>query len=203
MRLSKNNSTGFSLLELLVALSLFGIIVSLLYGGLNIALKSIATTDKHSLDINRLLSAQAFFRSKLPAARRVNPSSLDHNGVFIGHSNAIEFVSDLPQSITTGGLAFYRIELNTNRQQPALNIALENYPKHSNTPRVELQESESLTRINQLKLSYYGRKANEQGPQWYEQWTEKSHLPLLVKIQIDTPSKVHWPAQIIALRYAR
>ena len=190
-------NAGFTLLELLVALLLFSIISALLYSGLSFSMKSLAAAEKRSYETNHVLAVQAFMRSKVATIKLIHSSSLNEAGAFKGQQHQLEFVSVVPQSVISGGLAFYQISLNDNSQNPALQVSLANYPKDDT-----LQEDIEIEGINQFTLMYFGKRIGEQENAWHEQWQEKNHLPLLLKIKMGTPTGLKWPAQIIKIRAA-
>jgi general secretion pathway protein J len=198
MRVNKiTTDAGFTLLELLVALLLFSIISGLLYSGLSFSMKSLSAAEKRSYEVNHVLAIQAFMRSKVATIRLINSNPLDGEAAFKGQQHQLEFVSDVPQSVTSGGLAFYQISLNDNSQKPALQVSLANYPKDDT-----LQEDIAIEGISEFTLMYFGKRVGEQENTWHEQWQEKNHLPLLVKIEMGTPAGLNWPAQVVAIRAA-
>lgn len=183
-----------------MALMLFSVITALLYSGLNLAIKSLSAAEKRSQEVNHVLAIQAFLRTKVASIQWIHNNSLNRTGSFIGERHKLEFVSDVPQSITAGGLAIYQIELSSDPLKPALKVALNNYPKDDPLQSNELQEDVEISEIKQFNLAYFGQLTGEQENSWHQQWADKGRLPLLVKIELETTSGLNWPAQIIALR---
>src|SRR5581483_3992694 len=59
---------GFSLLEMLIAMSLFGLVATLLFGGLHIGTRVMESGGRHSEQASRLSVAFEFLRGQLAQA---------------------------------------------------------------------------------------------------------------------------------------
>jgi len=186
---------GFTLLELLVSLTLFSIISIGLYSGLSLAIKSISGGERHTKEVRHVIAIQRFLRNRLSNAQKT--LSKEHAGKmhFSGQQHNLEFISDMPQSIDQGGYAAYKIAF----LEKGININLTPYPESTEkSEETSFAEPVQIPDIQQIIFHYFGAKAGERKKKWHTQWLKQSSLPTLIKIEIQTNSNTLWPAIIIA-----
>jgi len=186
---------GFTLLELLVSLTLFSIISIGLYSGLSLAIKSISGGERHTKEVRHVIAIQRFLRNRLSSVQK--KISKEHAGKiqFNGQQHSLEFISDMPQSIDQGGYAAYKIAF----LEKGININLTPYPENTEkSEETSFAEPVQIPDIQQINFHYFGAKAGERKKNWHTQWLKQSSLPTLIKIEIQTNSNTLWPAIIIA-----
>ena len=116
---------GFTLLELLVALTLLGLVMAVLFGELRFATRAWDATDA-KLDRNgELLSVHTFVRQRFqqihvtqPNRRRDGEDSAA--AAFRGNSRSMAFLGTMPAHISEGG--FYEISLSSQFGQDGNNL---------------------------------------------------------------------------------
>jgi len=186
---------GFTLLELLVSLTLFSIISIGLYSGLSLAIKSISGGERHTKEVRHVIAIQRFLRNRLSNVQK--KISKEHAGKmhFSGQQHSLEFISDMPQSIDQGGYVAYKIAA----LDKGINISLIPYPEHTEEDKeTSFAEPVQIQDIQQIIFHYFGAKAGERKKNWHTQWLKQSSLPTLIKIELQTNSNTLWPAIIIA-----
>jgi len=186
---------GFTLLELLVSLTLFSIISIGLYSGLSLAIKSVSGGEQHTKEIRHVIAIQRFLRNRLSKVQK--KISKEHAGkmYFSGQQHNLEFISDMPQSIDQGGYATYKI----TALEKGINISLTPYPENTEEDKeTSFAEPVQIQDIQQISFHYFGAKAGERKKSWYPQWLKQTSLPTLIKIELQTNSSTQWPAIIVA-----
>src|SRR6185312_11419298 len=96
---------GFTLLELLISVSLLVLLMAMLFAGLDIGTRHIGRQSARLDRASRMVVAQSFLRLQLADARAVTASSLPGDAItFDGRLDGVDFLSAAPQSIAQGGL---------------------------------------------------------------------------------------------------
>lgn len=196
---------GLTLVEILVALTLFCLVLTMIFSGLHSSAKSwekseaqIAENDSRRLDLG-------FVRKELAqAVPLVLFDGKDNPVLFEGDHDAIQFISDLPGHRGGGGL--YVISLNISQTDHNKNLILGYRPV---TTGIDLNHPENsgeeknvsiLEDISSLEFSYFGSKDNRTDPAWSDEWRVKQRLPELVRIHIEPVRAVNYiPDMIVNL----
>jgi len=200
---AKKTHQGFTLLELLVSLTLFSVISVGLYSGLNIAIKSLATGEQHAQELKRVMAIQSFLRTRLASVKKEKSQKNQGKLQFTGQENEIEFISSMPLSIDQGGDALYKISMLKKGRESILNVLLEPYPKEkSESVQSSFDKPVEVADIKQLTIHYFGKKLGEQAKNWHTQWVKQKRLPSLIKIKLVSQSGVAWPPIVIAPKAA-
>ena len=163
------NADGFTLVEVLLSLSLTTVLLSLLSGGMFIASGEWSRSSENlELRIDRNLSLLQFERALQGAFPHsyANSESLAREIFFSGESDSISWVSTVsPQR--EPGLTAWRLY-----NEPSLGIMLQLAPAFSDNPQLRLNEAEpSLVLPNyRLQVRYLtpaGERQMEWSPVWY------------------------------------
>lgn len=200
------DSEGFTLLELLISLTLLGLIAAVLFGGLRFGLRA-ADTGNERLDRSReLLLAQSFLRRQLGQAMplaRGRDQGLE-TPWFDGGRDAIEFIAPMPAHLGLGGL--YRVTLRTTGEPGSRRLTMVQRMFRPNDDDAPVATDGGITTlingIERLRFAYYGAETLDERPQWRSEWTEMEALPALIRIQVTFPagSGRHWPDLTVAPR---
>lgn len=196
---------GFTLLELLIALTLLGLILVLLFGGLRLGVRSWDASQQQVDTLNSLRSLESFLRREMSIAQpyrwKVGPSQ---KVAFLGERDKLSFVAPLPSRIGGGGL--YAISIALEQQGKAKRIVWRYLPVNAqmqdfstlaqSTPMV-LAASE-LTQVGDIWLSYFGQENERAAPRWMDRWENDMALPELIRIRIRPPSGDEWPDFVVA-----
>ncbi|MEW5008090.1 MAG: prepilin-type N-terminal cleavage/methylation domain-containing protein [Cycloclasticus sp.] len=204
LRAKRASTQGFTLLELLVGLTLFGVISIALYSGLSHAIKSTAAGERRNQEVRQVMALQTLLTSKVYAAKRLKKNNRKAEMIFNGEPQAIRFVSDMPQSIKQGGDGIYFLSVLTDGLGSRLQISLKTPLKTEKTAlNTVFDEVVELADITGLSLQYYGSENTKDKPSWHSSWLNKKQFPLLLRVDFSTKSGSLWPPIIIALRAAK
>ncbi len=202
-------ATGFTLIEVLIAMTLLSMMVVLLFSSLRICAKSWEQGENKIADVNEVAAVYNFFQRHLSAAIPVWDDFTVNNGTtienqdktfsFQGKKQSLQFVSVFPASARRTGMQLFSIE--TQQQDGEQNIKVTLTPFY---PAVEgeawrQEEVVLLKHLNEFELAYFGVDDSGEGA-WQHQWLEKDAQPQLVKISISTDNGIYWPDMIIALK---
>lgn len=188
---------GFSLLEVLTALMLLGMLLLAVFGGIRTATQSVHSGSKRVEQLDQIRAAQQFLRHDLMQARAI-PWKLDANGnpiVFDGESRRIRFVAPLPGYLDAAGpqlqtLALiqeerggtFRLEWSSSALSPSGPAALANV-----APEVLVRG------IRDGHFAYYAASRNNVPGEWKAQWKAAISLPAMVRIELAHEQGGSWP----------
>jgi general secretion pathway protein J len=194
---------GFTLLELLIALTLLGLITVMLYGGLHLAIRGAESGERRAEISEQVRLIQSFIRREVS---QVYPLVWSNKGkprvAFKGRSEALHFAAILPAHRGEGGLYLVSIEARYPAHQLIFSYRLAR-PEIQNFETKEApQKSVILVEgIERVEFLYYGKQEKEDEARWHSRWKDRRNLPQLVRLRLKTVSLV-WPDLVIPI-YAK
>lgn len=210
---------GFTLLEMLIAMSILSIMLVLLFGSFAICSRSWNAGEEHIHKVEQMAMVQNFFRTRLSTAGIGNNArqrdleagedidagvedtqKLTEEAFFQGREQYLQFVSLLPESAARGG--WYLFKVGIKADSAALYVAMTPYlplPEHQEP---EAEDLEILPDLERLSIAYWGKKEEEEKPRWHTEWIDMPVLPELVSINITLRNQSAWPTLVVAPRLA-
>jgi general secretion pathway protein J len=193
--------SGFTLLELLVALTLLGLLTTVLLSGLRFVARHL---DRQSAQIERMAqisNIHAFLRTRIEAAQPiVDPSSRLRIIMFDGQPERLEFVSAAPDGLATGGLQVFSVLfIRRGSGELQLHWQLLGEPELSGA---SLTDTVLLSGVAEAGFAYYGTLDPNARPTWNNEWQAMDRLPLLVRLNITLTDGRSIPALVVAPRLA-
>lgn len=196
---------GFTLLELLISITLLGMILVLLFGGLRLGVRSWDAVQQQVDNLNTVRSVESFLRREMAMAQPYRwKTGTGQRLAFLGERSKVNFVAQLPARIGGGGLYAISLEIENSakgkrlvwRHLP-LNPLVQDFAAVSQAPEIILAEAE-LSAVDDIWLSYFGRANDTAAPVWLDRWELDSRLPLLIKIQVRFANGSEWPDFVVA-----
>ena len=195
---------GFTLLELLIAISITGLILVLAYGGLRLATSSWKNTSAVISNEEDLHLIYGFLRRQL--AHTQLPAKLSATVIdkqFSGTAQQMSFVAPLPGR-HAGASGLYRFNLVFAETDSGQQLEIDYVPDLPNAePTTRMRETRKRVLLDRLAsgaFSFFGKTTPTEQADWQESWDNQDTLPLLVKIQLNIKDQpVAWPEMIIPL----
>jgi general secretion pathway protein J len=190
------DSRGFTLLELLVVLTVLSFILVGLAQGLQFGLLTWATEVRLSGrndDFNPLDSTIRQLIEGTDPGTELNPAP------FVGSRNQLHCLTALPDARTAGSVRRIEATLLVNTQHQLVLRWKPYVHARRLTPPPALSESELLRGIADVELAFWAP-----GSGWVAAW-RSPNLPTLVRLRVHFPAgdTRHWPDIIAAPRFDR
>jgi general secretion pathway protein J len=193
---------GFTLVELLIAIALFGLILTGLYSGLRMATRASDAGEAHATDNDELRAVMGFLRFELNQVYPLVFTNEDEDRViFEGEPDRLMFVARLPQHRGVEGA--YQIFLLEDQDRLVLRYRL---TKADHPYLFESVESGDVGKevvlvpgVENVGFSYYGKRGRN--ARFYSRWDDPERLPKLLRMRIRPKGRgVHWPDLIVPIR---
>ncbi|NCF62923.1 MAG: prepilin-type N-terminal cleavage/methylation domain-containing protein [Gammaproteobacteria bacterium] len=197
--------SGFTLVEILLALTLMSMLLALAYGGLR---ASTRATDKGQTvleDSSRIRMAHQFVRKRLNQAIPLAYAESEDGTlrtVFEGQAGKIRYVAPMPGYLGFGGPQVQELELvpSENGQALVLSHALLQGFEEANLylrPPIVLVDN-----IASGEFSFLGRDENGELTPWLSTWEEIGSMPESVSLAVEFSEDVYigWPLLTASIR---
>lgn len=195
----KQRQRGFTLLEILLVLSLMGVLLTLVGGALLGANRAVLKAQRYTTSLDEMRAAQRFLRSSIGQALPLDSSEDDSesSGFFVGSTQRLQFVAILPGTLG-GGIQLHTLELKGGDLQVAFaqvqSSADGTVAKPWGDPQVLVHD------VEELQLSYRGMSPKGEATGWISDWPWPTRLPRAVRIDAKVNGPVPWLAEVVALR---
>jgi general secretion pathway protein J len=203
---------GFTLIEVLIATTLLGVMMLLLFGSLRIGITSWDSGEDKMARASRLFLVENFLRnhigSALPLVEMNEPGGAATS--LRGGEDWLEYVSTMPPQVKMGGLYRFRLYVARDGQHSDLKVAMRPYaanPNPSGTAEAAepIEDVLLLENLDQIRFAYLpeNRQPSQAGnTEWLPEW-QQPRLPMLIQVQIVPKNEQAWPVLVIALRTRR
>ncbi|MDR0280525.1 MAG: prepilin-type N-terminal cleavage/methylation domain-containing protein [Paucimonas sp.] len=179
---------GFTLLEMLAALSLLGLLMVLVASSFKGTSKVAEQSTRNAARLEQVHAAQRFLRQSIEGIRE-SPS-------FVGHAQALEYIAPVPMGL--GGLPrLHRLQfLPDQAGHWALQVAF--FDPDNGKPWGEPQVL--ADRLRDVHLAYRGLDDMHRESGWLEHWPWSARLPQVIRIQAQAEGNVQWTTLSVVLR---
>jgi general secretion pathway protein J len=191
---------GFTLLELLVAITLLSLLSLVMVGSLRFGVKSWERGTAHAELIDHSLLVQDFLRRTLEDAYPLfSPGPAQGRVAFEGTARSLRFLAPAPVALGAGGRM--RIEVSLERGGERSDLVVTTAPELGGDPSPKARKI-LMPNIEGMELSYFGRRRSDREAAWHEQWIGETALPQLLRLRMRLPSGDTrlWPDLFIAPR---
>jgi len=202
------NCDGFSLLEMLIAMTLFGLVAVLLFGGLHVGTRVMEAGGRHSEQASRLSVAFEFVRGQLAQAQPVERADGERiEGKkpleFAGDENGLAFVAPTSAYQPVGGLQALAIHRDVEGNPARLIVDWRPYQTASGAVAdVDARRTVLFDDVASFELAYFGATKPKEKPSWQRDWHDRTTLPSLVQMRVQFRDGRAAPDLFVALKLA-
>jgi general secretion pathway protein J len=200
-------SLGFTLLELLVALALLGLISALLYGSLSLSANSWDRGEQKVEQATDMRLTEEMLRQTLSAQHPLRLHKVvDQPLYFAGGTDSLSFAAAMPGR-AGGGMFYFRVAVAPAADRSRLTLARV-IPDYGAIALPDFRDAESSVLaegIAEVRFGYFGRDPDSNDasdPTWRDRWDDPQILPLLIRIDVKPAKSQAWPTMIVEPRLA-
>jgi general secretion pathway protein J len=196
-------SRGFTLIEMVVALTILGTMLMLLYSGLSFALRSWDASDVNGQrTMDRRVGENFLVRevSELFPMRWKDPVTLKL--AFEGDSSHIRFVSARPAGVAMGGLALVSVDVEDDAHNPrehhlVMRRAMPDDEQKDFGPLDKAEATILIPDVDSVQFSYFGAENDFAEPKWFDDWRYTSRVPQMIRLRVKTAEGVELPEMVM------
>lgn len=198
---------GFTLLEMLIGMTLLGFILALLFSALRLGSRSWDAGELRAGQTTHLALLQGFLRREMS---QVTPytwkKKADSPLAFAGEPNRLRMVAPLVARLGPGGLymlSFERLDSRDGKQAGTL-IMRRAIPNADSTDFAPLEQGEAVVLaegVEAVSFSYYGAADKNAEPAWTDRWENvgtPARLPYLIRMSVKFGNGRSWPDLVVA-----
>jgi general secretion pathway protein J len=193
---------GFTLIEVLIALTLLSIMVVLLFTSLKICADSWEKGESKIAEVDEVSVVYNFFQRHLSAASPLWNDFNEGEKVFSfqGKPQSLEFVSTFPASVGKSGPQLISLFMQEEDQDRVIKVVLTPFFPVVGGEEWRKEEVTLIGHVSDFSLSYFGAEDAVSESVWRDEWLEKKFQPKLVKIKIALENEIFWPDMIIEIK---
>ena len=212
MRNLPGSREGFTLLEMLVGLTLLGVLLILIYSALNVGLRAWDAGDQRAGEASHERIVQSFLRRELGQVFPIRWRGIPESKIaFEGAKTEIKFVTalNLGASIKEGGLQWGHLYLADDpepgpdgRHQQSLFLKREVFDLQAKDwGNLDAAKPTRLIQgVKEMEISYFGSENDSIDPKWVNEWAFPLRVPILLKISVKTNQGRDIPELVVALK---
>jgi len=200
-------AAGFTLVELLLAITLMSILLALTYSGLRAATRASIQGEKLLTASGELRASHQFVRRQLnqmlPLPFAVTDGADEIRIVFEGSERSIQYVAPMPGYLGSGGPQVQLLELvNDDNGQVVLQFShalLQGFEEEYLFDRAPVILLEG---VDSAGFEFLGRDEEGEITDWTANWDEQGILPVAVRLDLEFSDglNLNWPGLVAGVR---
>lgn len=178
---------GFTLVELLVAITILGILMSVAFGSLRVGSKSLAAGVARADQTEEVRASGDFLRRRFAQLTPVMWQVGDEEEVALtGNLGEVEFVTAAPAATMGSGLMIAKLVIERDEDGAEIWFGVAPYdPGDSErNEQVAVLKTRLISGIASARLSYFGVQEEKGEPRWHEDWRHDAfRYPVAIKLE--------------------
>ena len=190
--MKRSAQSGFTLIELVVAMALLGTMMVLLYSGLSFSLRSWDAGEVNGRRVADRRIGENFLRRELSELFPMRwKDAMMLRFAFDGQAQRLRFVSSRPAGISLGGLALVGLEIE---QEPGpgrvrnlvMRRAMPDEDAKDFTPLDRAERTVLIAGLDSVAFDYFGAENDFTQPQWTNSWKYEARIPEMIRMRVKT-----------------
>ena len=208
MTMRRRRARGFTLMELVVALTLLALMSTVLFGVLGFAGRSWEGGEAKAEAVAAMRLSEGFLRGQLESSHPLRMRKMAQFPLlFTGTQEELRYAAPLPSRVSGGGIWYYRLAVQQEGERSRLvlermipDVDAGALPEFAEAERSILAED-----IKALRIEYFGRDqgaALAMAPTWRDRWDDPNRMPLMLRIEVLPAKAAPWPVLFVTPRQA-
>ena len=201
---------GFTLIELIAAITLLALLTTILMGTVRGAERSTTAANDVVERTEQYARTQAFLREHVSGVlplrwRREVGQPLKFNG----KSSNMTYFAPITSQIAEGGVMWWQLAVATSQQKSQLVLRrLPSDPEQKEVPDLSAAEAIVLAdNISALSISYFDPGddpvTSPDGGTWVTSWDENARMPSMIAIRVTEAGDRRWPDLFVPLKLSQ
>jgi general secretion pathway protein J len=197
---------GFTLLEMVIGITLLGFVLVLLYGGLRLGTRSWDAGEKSVETASRQAAMTGYLRRQIGLTYPLRWKNDDGAEIiaFEGERDSVRFAAPIAARLGPGGVHLLAIEPEAGGDATDLRLRWQ-------LPDAESKQFEFPDEANQawlvrglesVEFAYYGSEDKDTEPAWHDAWHSDTMLPQLLRMRLKPKAGEPWPDILVELKVA-
>ncbi|MCL5024428.1 MAG: prepilin-type N-terminal cleavage/methylation domain-containing protein [Nitrospirae bacterium] len=180
------SQNGFTLLELMISITLIGIIVLVIAGATRLGFRSVDTGEKKIESLERIRTSLGIIdcqiQSQVPLTYTEDDGSRKY--YFQGSRDSMQFSTNYSYSSAARGyiIASYRVAPDERGNQVL-------YVSENSIGIENKTEAKLFDTFNEIYFEYFYKDPTAEKGEWVDQWTDETTIPEKVKIHLVSGAK--------------
>lgn len=181
-------AAGFTLVEVMLAITLVSLIMAMAYGGFRASIRATTSGEALIEETNRLRVTHQFVRTQMSQALLLVIEEDESGGEqirFEGDHQRIRFVAPMPGYLSYGGP--YVQQFSLERGRDGLDLVFHFALLNGYLPG-DLEDGEGVVLLEDLRdggFFFLGLDEQDQTPAWADFWDRPELLPLAIGLNLD------------------
>ncbi|HSO43597.1 MAG: prepilin-type N-terminal cleavage/methylation domain-containing protein [Rhodospirillales bacterium] len=213
---ARSSEAGFTLLELLAALTVLAVLMAMMFGGLRFGARVWESGDEGLRGLSELQTAAGFIRRQIAQAIPTEAGSGEAGEeamplpAFRGTEDALRLVGPAPSQFLPGGL--YEMVLGVEDGMAAgggrrFSVWWRPLGRGEDARAVSIdadwrtKQAVLIEGISEVHISYFGQAVDvDEPPRWQDRWETMPLPPALVSVRVAFPAgdRRFWPDLVMA-----
>lgn len=173
--------SGFTLLELLISMTLFLLVIAVLGGALRLGFRTISAAERKMDALERYRRSCAILMNQLQSAAPITYQDEDGARKFYMKGDAANLQFATNQSIWGGErgcvIVLYRLEAGSDGR-----VTL--YASERFVHNEQVQEVKLFDDLKSLSFAYFGKDVTDESGTWLEEWPDNTKYPEQIKVSL-------------------
>jgi len=192
-RKASRRNAGFTLMEVLVVMTIMGLMMPLIYANVRAGVTAWVQGQVHVSSVSKVQNIQMRLRKQLSQAY---PKYLASPGVpghveFEGQARSLQFISPMPEALGSGGWA--KTTLSILPDDKGVQLTLSQRPELAWEDAPDAPPDRLIGDLKSASFTYFGSDNV-----WHDDWSNQKELPRLIKLQAEfADGKGVWPDLVV------
>ena len=194
-------SHGFTLVEMLMALALIGLLSVMLFEGVRFGGRVVAAADASFDRAAQLSVAFGFLQNAIGNAQLAKAAfaTPEEEAKFDGSADELAFVTLSPAQVALGGFQRLRVNLEAGSSGRRLVVSWRTLHRADGDAGLDdLAPSILFDKVAAVEFAYFGVSEGAATPEWTSVWNSATRLPLLVRLRLTFVDGWHAPDLVAA-----